>query len=134
MSKDQVTLTVPARGDFARTVRMAAAELATRMEMSYDEVEDVRMAVEEAFVYACESVDEDEPITFVFTVGDGELAATVGPFTLNTADEDDRRTAESYAELILRSLCDDFSLQHDGNECTLRLTRLVGASQESAGD
>lgn len=134
MSKDQVTLTVPARGEYARTVRMTAAELATRMEMTFDEVEDVRMAVEEAFVYACESVEESAVVTFVFTLQDGELSAEVGPLTACGSDDADHRFAESYAELILKSLCDDFSIEHEGSTCTLRLTRRVGASVEGAGD
>ena len=49
---DHVKLTVPARDEFARTVRMTAAALAGRMGMSLDDVDDVRIAVEEAFVFA----------------------------------------------------------------------------------
>lgn len=130
MSKDQVTLTVPARGEFARTVRMTAAELATRMGMTYDEVEDVRMALEEAFVYACDCMGEDENVTFVFDLRDGALSANVGPLAACDFDEDEQH----YAELIIRSLCDEFSIDRDGEAATLRLSRRVGTNPGDAGE
>lgn len=130
MVKDRITLTVPARGDYARTVRMAAAELATRMGMSYDEVDDVRMAVEEAFVYACDVADEGHDVVFTFTVGDGELAVEVGPLPVTEDDE----TAENYAEFILKSVCDEFAIAHEGGTCTMRLTRRAGTAAEGDGE
>jgi hypothetical protein len=51
--KDRVVLSVPARGEYARTVRLAAAELAARTGMTIDDADDVKLAVEEAFVFAC---------------------------------------------------------------------------------
>ncbi len=133
MSKDRITLTVPARGDFARTVRMAAAELAARMGMSFEEVDDVRMAVEEAFVYACERMEEDLDVTFTFTVGDAELSAEVGPLPARDAGEGAATGAlESYAEFILQSVCDEFSIDDDGETCILRMTRR--ADPEGARD
>lgn len=132
MSTDRITLTVPARGDYARTVRMAAAELATRMGMSYDEVDDVRMAVEEAFVYAQDCAGEDTDVTFVFTVGDGSLSAEVGPLPVREGDDGDHSAAENYAEFILQSVCDEFAIDHEGGTCTLRLTRRTGTDSEGA--
>ena len=59
--RDRITLTVPSRSEYARTVRMTAAALASRMGMSFDDVEDVRMAAEEAFVYAADSLRRGRP-------------------------------------------------------------------------
>jgi serine/threonine-protein kinase RsbW len=133
MGKDRIKLTVPARGDYARTVRMTAAELATRMRMSYDEVDDVRMAIEEAFVYACECAEDDHEVTFEFTLGDGELSATVGPLPVCDTEEGQSTSAESYAEFILRSVCDEFSIEHEAGSCTLRLARRIGTTPDGDG-
>ena len=48
-----VRLSVPAEPEFARVVRMTAANLAVLCDMNVDDVEDLRMAAEEGFVYSC---------------------------------------------------------------------------------
>lgn len=128
MGKDRVTLTVPARGEYARTVRMTAAELAARIGMSYDEVDDVRMAAEEAFVYACDCAGDEADVTFVFVLDDRELHVEVGPLPLSCAHDGTRAASESYAEFILQSVCDEFAIEHDADACTLRLCRRASAS------
>lgn len=128
MSKDRVTLVVPARGEYARTVRMTAAELAARLGMSYDEVDDVRMAAEEAFVYACECAGDQPGVTFSFILDEGELRIEVGPLPACCTPEGEHATSGSYAEFILQSVCDEFAIAHETGACTLRLCRRVSSS------
>ncbi len=129
MSKDRVTLTVPARGEYARTVRMTAAELAARIGMSYDEVDDVRIGAEEAFVYACECAGEQAEVTFAFLVEDGVLSAEVGPLPARCAVEADRSASEGYSEFILRSVCDEFEISRGADSCTLKLSRRAASPE-----
>ena len=49
---ETTVLEVPPLPRYARVVRMTAANLAVIAGMNVDEVDDVRMAAEEAFVYA----------------------------------------------------------------------------------
>lgn len=123
MSKDRVTLTVPARGEYARTVRMTAAELAARIGMSYDEVDDVRIGAEEAFVYACECAGDTAEITFTFLVEEGVLSAEVGPLPASCASEGGQPASGGYSEFILRSVCDEFEVCQDEGSCMLKLSR-----------
>jgi serine/threonine-protein kinase RsbW len=121
---DHVRLTCPARDEFARMVRMTAAALAGRMGMSIDEVDDVRMAVEEAFLLAKTRVAADELVTFDFEVDDDRLALCVGPLAGDAATG--AQSAEArYARFILESVCDEFSFDDapDDSTCTLRLTK-----------
>ncbi len=124
---DRVTLTVPSRSEFARTVRMTASELATRMGMSYDDVEDIRLAAEEAFIYASETVSEDEHVTIDFTIDGDELqmVAALGA-QAEDSDEDAERRA-SYATFILQSVCDSFELSSDDDGAHLRVTKIKGS-------
>lgn len=121
---DHVRLTCPARDEFARMVRMTAAALAGRMGMSIDEVDDVRMAVEEAFLLAKARVGADELVTFDFDVDDHSLALVVGPLPDDAAAGADSAEAR-YARFILESVCDEFSVDADPDDatCTLRLTK-----------
>lgn len=132
MRSDMITLTVPARSEFAKTVRMTAAELASRLGMTYDEVDDVRMAAEEAFVYASGSMDASGEVTFTFTVTPGALDITVGPLpTMSTAEG--TPPVESYAEFILRAVCDEFEYEYGEGTCTLHLSRRVATPTGDAG-
>jgi serine/threonine-protein kinase RsbW len=132
MRSELITLTVPARGEYAKTVRMAAAELASRLGMSYDEVDDVRMAAEEAFVYACNCVDEDGEVTFTFEVSPGSLGVTVGPLP-GVCEPEGGPREEGYAEFILRSVCDEFAVEYGEDSCMLRLSRHAAIPAEDAG-
>jgi len=131
MLSDRITLTVPSRSEFAKTVRMTAAELASRLGMSYDEVDDVRIAAEEAFVYACDCADPSSEIVFAFTLGDGTLCIDVGP--METCCTSAGAPAEGYAEFILRSVCDEFSIEREVGRCTLHLCRRAERRAGEAG-
>jgi serine/threonine-protein kinase RsbW len=119
---DRVVLTIPAQGEFARTVRMTAAELASRAGMDIEGIEDVRLAVEEAFVFASERVAGSQ-ITFSFDIAQGVVALEVGPLTLDCDSDDGPDTHERYARFILESICDEFEIIADDGSCHLRLVK-----------
>lgn len=123
MYQDIVRLSVPARSEYAKTVRMTAASLVSRMGMTFDEVDDVRIAAEEAFVYAAESMSDDDVVAFEFGLDGDVLTITValGSETQRTDEEVERRT--SYATFILESVCDSFDLMTD--ESGVSFMRLV---------
>jgi hypothetical protein len=118
---DRVVLTVPVRSEFARTVRIAAAELATRAEMDLDSVEDVRLGVEEAFVFASEHA-AGASLTFTFDVAPGAIGLEVAPLVPGCS-EDATDRGERYARFILESVCDEFELIDGDGACRLRLVK-----------
>jgi serine/threonine-protein kinase RsbW len=124
---DRVTLTVPSRGEFARTVRMTAAELASRMGMSYDDVEDVRLAAEEVFVYAADTMLDDDYVTIDFIVGDEEFELVVGLGSESRLSDEEAERRASYATFILDSVCDRFELSSDNNGPHLRVAKIKGS-------
>ncbi len=122
---DRVVLTVPARGEYAKAVRMTAAALVTRMGMSYDDVDDVRIAAEEAFVYACSCTTAEVSVDVVFSIDDDECAIEVGPVEHGSKEEEDEEngTLGRYAQFILQSVCDEFELTDDESGCFIRMTK-----------
>jgi hypothetical protein len=117
---DRVVLTLPARGEFARTARMTAAELASRIGMSVDGIDDVKMAVEEAFVFVTDR-RVGETVTFDFLVDEG-IELLVGPMEGSCAEQEGE-TGERYARFILESVCDEFALVDIEGRCFVRLVK-----------
>ncbi len=122
MRSDRVTLTVPARSEFAKTVRMTVAKLASRIGMSYDEVDDVRMAAEEAFIYACARA-EDGDVTFAVDLLEDGIVMTVGPLPDSEAQAGGPDAQGGYAAFILESVCDEFSIEGTDEGTLLRLVK-----------
>ena len=119
---DHLKLTVPARDEFARTVRLTAAAIASRMDMSLDDVGDVRIGVEEAYLLAVRCVRPGDPVTFDFAISGDELTLEVGPLPVEPGTLSDSPEAK-YARFILESVSDHFELAGDGDSCHVRLTK-----------
>jgi serine/threonine-protein kinase RsbW len=122
---DRVVLSVPARGEFARMVRLASAELAVRAGMNIDDVDDVKLAVEEAFVYACERVSSGELI-FSFTLAEGSVELLLGPLPGICDDDSGAEAGDRYARFILESVCDEYELVEREGSCFVRLVKRAG--------
>ena len=78
----EILLRVPARAPYARIVRVGAAALALRQGMGFGEIDDLRLAIDEAMIVLLDGLDEthDTEIDVVFRVAEGrfELEATRG--------------------------------------------------------
>ncbi len=128
MPNDRVTLTVPARSEYARTVRMTAAALVGRTDMSYDDVEDVRMAAEEAFVYAVDTLPDGSDVRFDFLVSDDALEIDVPLGTERVESDEEGERAAAYAVFILESVCDEYEFATDEQGAHLRLVKRAGSA------
>jgi len=127
MPSDRITLTVPAKGEYARTVRMTAASIVSRIGMSFDDVDDVRMAAEEAFVYASDTVAEGADLTFVFEFDQDSITIEVGLGAEGVLSDGEVERRASYATFILESVCDSFELSSDEEGGpSLRLVKRAG--------
>ncbi|WP_077597737.1 ATP-binding protein [Olsenella urininfantis] len=112
MQDKTVRLSIPAEASYARAVRMMAANLAVLCDMSVDDVEDVRMAAEEGFVFSCATMPETCEVSFEL-VDDGIDM----DFLLGDAHDDEIEAGSvdiSLIELLLSAVCDDFDVTEEG--------------------
>ncbi len=77
MSGDVIRMTIPAVLAFVRLPRVAIAGLATRSGFSYDEVEDLRLAVGEVCQVLLDGADREGTLTIAFTVERGRMGVEV---------------------------------------------------------
>jgi serine/threonine-protein kinase RsbW len=122
---DRIAVSVPVLGEYARTVRLVAAELATRAGMDLDTIDDVRMAVEEAFVFASEHAASSQ-LEFAFQITPGSVGLSVGPLVADCVSDDAPDRGERYSRFILESICDEFEVVESGGSCLLRLVKSAG--------
>ncbi len=81
MIDDEIRLALPAAPDFARLARLTAAGLANRVDFTYDEVEDLRIAVGEACLVLIGPEGRSGTIDLVFRITtDGLEVEATGRF------------------------------------------------------
>lgn len=102
---------VPARAPYARVVRVGAAALALRQGMSFGEIDDLRLAIDEAMILLLDGLDpeHDTEIDIVFRMTDGcfELDATRGMGQPVSA------AAAHRFDAIVTSLVDEYEVDQD---------------------
>jgi serine/threonine-protein kinase RsbW len=113
-----VSLTVPARPEYLRLVRLAAADSGTRAELSIEEVEDLRIAVDELTYALVGDEPPDELLTLKYTASPGlvEIEASI-PAAGGPIDVDE------VSKSIIGAVVDEHELVDDGVTRRFRLTK-----------
>jgi len=118
-SRDTIRLTIPARLPFVRLPRVAIAGLATRSGFSYDEVEDLRLAVGEVCQVLLDGSDRTGDLTIDFTVARGTMRVEVamdGPLAEPDAVD------EALARQILAATVGRLEVGDDGRRIAFAMT------------
>ncbi|HEX4903336.1 MAG TPA: hypothetical protein VFV42_11040 [Acidimicrobiales bacterium] len=110
-SRDTVRLTIPASLPFVRLPRVAIAGLATRSGFSYDEVEDLRLAVGEVCQVLLDGADRAGNLTIDFTVARGAMRVEVSLAGIPGPGDG---LAERLAEQILAATVGKLEVADDG--------------------
>ncbi len=113
-----VTLTVPGRPEYLRLVRLAAADTGTRAELSIEDIEDLRIAVDE-LTYALmgdEPVEEVLTLTYTASPGfveiEGSIPATGAPSPVS-----------ELSQSIIGAVVDEHEIVDDGMTRRFRFTK-----------
>jgi serine/threonine-protein kinase RsbW len=79
---DQVTIQMPAEGAYLSVLRTATAGLAARLDFTLDEIEDLRIAVDEACGMLLAQAAPDAPLECDFTLGEDRISIAVSAHSL----------------------------------------------------
>jgi hypothetical protein len=122
-SADHITLIVPAQDVYAKTARMTAAALVSRLDIGYDDLDDVRTATEEAFIYACDAGPESGEVTIHFYLESSELRIEVPIAIGSRAFDEEAERRSALANFILEGVCDTYEMSSDDSGAWLRLSK-----------
>lgn len=115
---DVVLLTVPADVGYLGVLRTATAGLAARLHFALDEIEDLRIAVDEACAMLLAIASRDAELECRFSVTDDALGVEVAVNTVRGA----RLPAESsFAWKVLTALTTAASAAVEDNRASIRL-------------
>ncbi len=78
---DVVELRLPADPAYLAVLRTATAGLAARLDFTLDEIEDLRIAVDEACALLLADSEPGEPMTCAFTLGDDSIEVVLSART-----------------------------------------------------
>jgi serine/threonine-protein kinase RsbW len=121
---DTVELTVPADPAYLSVLRAVIASLAARRDFTLDEIDDLRIAVDEAGALLLPHAGPESRLSAVFggsaTTLRVEVAVTVRP---GGAGPQDR---SSFAWLVLTALADSVVLDESGQRLSLVLSKARG--------
>lgn len=119
LGADVTRLTLPAAARYARVARLTVAGLASRSGFSYDDVEDIRIAVGEVYsLLVAADTEDDDRITLACSLADDTLTlvASRGSVASPLAVGDLSRQ-------ILDAVTDEVSI--DEAAATIRITKLL---------
>lgn len=120
-----VTIKIPASPAYLHVVRMTAAGLASRLGFTIDEIEDLKIAVDEMSAYFTGTNGRSGTIEVRFTMGDDRLEITgTGSFA---AGEKVRTDLTEFSRMILDTVADSASLRQLDGTPTFNLVKSKSA-------
>lgn len=128
---DEVRLVVPARPEYLRLARVTAAGLAGRLGFSYDEIEDLRLAIDELCFGLTGPTGRHGTVELVYSVepslleinGRGQFLEDIAPIGLT-----------DLSRVILGALVDEHDLSSDADGPCFRLLKRRHSAAKADGD
>ena len=115
---DEVLLRIPARPEYGRIVRVGGAALGIRQGLSFSEIDELRLAVDEAVILLLDGSDADGDTELVatFRFDDGHLEVEIA------ADRTEALRADAVARFdeVCSPLIDAYDLDPDRGWLRLR--------------
>ncbi|HVM40314.1 MAG TPA: ATP-binding protein [Acidimicrobiia bacterium] len=124
---DQVHLTIPASAEYAMVARLTAAGVASRLGLTYDEVEDLRVVVAEMCRLLLGTSTGDAAngtLTLTYSVDGTELAiegSADGERTPLEGDEGDLSVS------LIEALTDSYALESNSGRPHVRVVKRLSA-------
>ena len=120
---EEVRLTMPATPPLMRVARLTAAGLASRLGFSFDEIEDVKIAVDELCFALVGSKGRDGSLTVLYRLQDHQLEIT-GEGTFGSPAGDP--APSDLSAQILAAVVDEHEISRNGDTMRFRLLKRRG--------
>jgi serine/threonine-protein kinase RsbW len=124
VADDVVTVTLPAQSAYLSVLRTATAGLAARVDFTIDEIEDLRIAIDEACAILLTQAIAGADLQAVFTIESDGMSAAVSALTVDGQEP----SRETFAWTVLTALAGEVTADSDPDKrVTITLTKRRGA-------
>ena len=127
--RDVVSLRLPADSAYLTVLRTAAAGLASRLNFTLDDIEDLRIAVDEACAMLLPRAVAGASLSCTFELKPGELDIAV---SLPTADGT-LPSRDTFAWTVLTALAGEVDAVADGTTVTITMAKKSATNLGAAG-
>lgn len=118
-TRPDVELRIPADGAYLAVLRTATAGLAARLDFTLDDIEDLRIAVDEACAMVLPQARTGSDLNCAFTLAEHSL--TVG--VTARCDAPRQPSRDGFAWTVLTALTTSMSADVEGDRLTITLSR-----------
>jgi serine/threonine-protein kinase RsbW len=122
--RDTVLLRLPADGAYLSVLRTAAAGLASRLNFTLDDIEDLRIAVDEACAMLLPKAEAGAILECAFELKPGELDIAVSLPTTDAA----LPSRDTFAWTVLTALAGEVDATVDGHKVTITMAKRSATS------
>jgi len=116
---DEITLVLPAQEDFHAIARLVVGGLAARLELTYEQLEDLEVALDA--VLRCR--DDDDDLSVSLAVDGHTVRTTVGPFNGEALADLDGDGSELGLRRVLQTVADDVHVEQRDGGSWVELTK-----------
>lgn len=126
---DSISLTLPLKEKYISLLRLMVSAIGVRKEIVYDDIEDIKLAVDEAFLFAINnkniSTDDENRIEFNIEISEQSIKITV-PF--KTIDEK-KKIKESIGMILIKEIMNEFNIIDNNNESKIEMVKLLSKKE-----
>ncbi len=121
---DEIKLVLPAQEDFHHIVRLVVGGLAARLELTYEQLEDLEVGLDA--LLRCR--DDDGDLSIALTVDEDKVRTTVGPFVAaSLADLERDGTGQLGLRRVLETVTDGVRVEERDGGSWVELTKATPA-------
>ena len=128
-ASDEIRLVIPAEEDFRPIAHLVAGGLALRLDLTYDDLEDLQVAIEALLGLR----DDENDVVVSLGPGDHALRTAVGPFGEEAVRELEADRGELGLRRVLETVSDSFEIERRNDGVWVELTKKFAATAEGAG-
>lgn len=125
---DEIRLVIPAEEDFRPIAHLVTGGLASRLALTYDDLEDLQVAIEALVGLR----DDDDELVIVLHPDDDVLRAEIGPFEPDALQEDGGADSGLDLGRVLDTVTDTHEVDSRDGRAWVQLSKRIAAPTEAA--